>query len=174
MKNSWDMRGGKRFWDDQQQSLKDPLWQMCVKAKCKCVLWVLGWDGVPQGGLLSVLMLRDYTAYPSKLGAISQRLLRPSKQIQPGIDFWLRICIFLCPATSANLANTNLTSNNGPCGAACQFRCAPRHLGPLWLCLPRSSPLRLFSSELSASRAPVSRGLHHGTLHLPHMHPHTV
>lgn len=65
----------------------------------------------------------------------------PSKQIRPGIDFWLRIRIFLCPATSSNLANTNLTSNNRHCGAACQFRCAPLHLGPLWLRLPRSPPL---------------------------------
>lgn len=43
-----------------------------------CQSEVLGWDGVPQGGLLSVLMLRDYTAYPSTLGAISHRLLLPS------------------------------------------------------------------------------------------------
>lgn len=68
----------------------------------------------------------------------------PSKQIQPGIDFWLCIRIFLCPATSSNLANTNLTSNNRHCGAACQFRCAPLHLGPLWLRLPRSPPLSAY------------------------------
>lgn len=42
------------------------------------------------------------------------------------------------------------------------------------LCLPRSPSLRRFSLELSACRAPVSRRLHHGTLHLSHMHPHTV
>lgn len=177
-------RGGGRFWDDQQRSLKDLRWQMCVKAKCKCVLWVLAWDGVPQGGLLSVLPLRDYTAHPSTLGAISHRLLLPLPSF---------------PACQANRFSRALIS-----GSAFAFFCALRHplisLIPIWhqiidtagllansgvlrstldlcgcvsLALP-PSPLRLFSSELSACRAAISRGLHHGTLHLSHMHPHTV
>lgn len=104
LKNSWDMCRGKRFWDDQQRSLKDLLLcQMCVKAKCKCVFRVLGEDGLPRGGLLSVLTLCHLSSSPPP---IFPGL--PGRQIQPGIDFWLRIHIFLCP----NLANTNLTTNN--------------------------------------------------------------
>lgn len=102
---------------------------MCVKAKCKCVFRVLGEDGVPQGGLLSVLTLCHLSSSPPPIFPGI-----PVRQIQPGIDFWLRIHIFLCP----KLANTNLTTNNRHCGTACQFRCAPLHPGPLWLRRPRS------------------------------------
>lgn len=116
MRKSWDMWGGGRFWDDQQRSLKDLRWQMCVKAKCKCVLWVLAWDGVPQGGLLSVLTLRDYTAHPSTLGAISHRLLLPLPSF---------------PACQANRFSRALIS-----GSAFAFFCALRHplisLIPIW------------------------------------------
>lgn len=167
--------GGKRFWDDQQRSLKGSLWQMCVRAKC--VLWVLGRDGVPQGALLSLLTLRCYNAHPSTLGAISHHLLLPAfpacqtKQIQPGIDFWLRIAFFcsprhplisLIPIWHQIIDPAGLLANSGAFHST------------LGLCGCVSPALRLFSAELSACRAPVSRGLHHGTLHPSHMHPHTV
>lgn len=168
---------GERGSEMTNSDCSKTFYDICV-SKCKCVLWVLGWDGVPQGGLLSVLTLRYYTAHPSTLGAISHRLLLPSfpacqaSRFKPGIDFWLSIRIFLCPATSSNLANTNfkhkiidtvgLLANSGVLHST------------LDLCGCVSLAFRLFSSELSACRAPVSRGLHHGTLHLSNMHPHTV
>lgn len=143
---------------------------MCVKAKCKCVFASAGWRRRPTGRLtVCPHFVLLHPALPSLISTPASPSM-PGRHIQPGTDFWLCLHIFLCPVTSSNLANTNLTSNNRRCGAARRFRCAPLHLGPLWL----PPPPRLFSSELSACRAPVSRGLHHGTLHLSHMHPHTV
>lgn len=43
LKNSWDMHGVKRFWDDQQRLLKDFLWHMCVKVQVCSVSAGLRW-----------------------------------------------------------------------------------------------------------------------------------
>lgn len=106
----------------------------------------------------------------SRLSSVCQAN-RFSRALIPGSVF----TFFLCPVTSSNLANTNLTSNNRHCGAACQFRCAPLHPGPLWLRLSLALPLSVsLAGSFSACRAPVSQGLHHGTLHLTHASTHSL
>lgn len=114
---------------------------MCVKAKCKCVFASAGWRRRPTGRLtVCPHFVLLHPALPSLISTpVSPSM--PGRHIQPATDFWLRVHIFLCPVTSSNLANTNLTSNNRRRGAARWFRCAPLHLGPLWLRPPHSASL---------------------------------
>lgn len=149
---------------------------MCVKAKCKCVFASAGWRRRPTGRLtVCPHFVLLHPALPSLISTPASPSM-PGAHIQPGTHFWLCLRIFLWPVTSSNLANTNLTSNNRRCGAARRFRCAPLHLGPLWLPPPPPPPLHPPSASLARSFLHAGLPFHEDyiTAHfIPHTRIHT-